>query len=114
MSRLVSFSDFYRQVFLSEHQHPANIALHVIGTAVSGLLVIIALLGGCPLFALLYPVVHALPGLLGHRLFERNAAVGDVRVMRTDYPAIWFIAGNHRMTWELVTKGYYWRVARNA
>ena len=30
-----------------------------------------------PWLALLYPAVHAAPGLLGRRLFERNAVVGD-------------------------------------
>ena len=22
---------------------------------------------------------------------------------------LWFIAGNHRMTWDLMTRGFYWR-----
>jgi hypothetical protein len=43
-------------------------------------------------------VVHAVPGLVGHRLFERNAVVGDARWRRTDLPGWWFIVGNHRMT----------------
>ena len=31
---------------------------------------------------------------------ERNTAVGDLRVTRTDFPTWWFIAANHRLTWE--------------
>jgi hypothetical protein len=54
-------------------------------------------------------VVHAVPGLLGHRLFERNAAVGDLRVTRQDHSPLWFIAANHRMSWELLTRGFHWR-----
>ena len=34
----------------------------------------------------------------GNRLFERNAVVGDVRVLRRDFSTLWFIAGNHVMT----------------
>ena len=70
------------------------------------------LLVGSPWFALAFPVVHALPGLIGHRLFERNAAVGDIRVTRKDHPPLWFIAGNHLMTVELLLKGFYWRDLR--
>ena len=51
---------------------------------------------------MLYPLLHAAPGLLGHRLFERNLAVGDVRVTRSDYSPLWFIIANHRMTWDLL------------
>jgi hypothetical protein len=46
---------------------------------------------------------HAVPGLVGQRLVERNAAVGDLRVTRTDYRILWFIAANHVMTFELLT-----------
>jgi hypothetical protein len=105
------FSDFYRTVFLPEHQHPLNVALHVVGTVAGTVWLPWVWMQGLPWLALLYPVVHAVPGLVGHRLLERNAAVGDVRVTRKDYPAWWFIVGNHRMTWELMTRGFYWRSA---
>jgi hypothetical protein len=96
-------------VFLPEHRHPANVALHVLGT-VAGLVWLPAVvLAGWPWLVLLFPLVHAAPGLLGHRLVERNAAVGDVRVTRTDYPPHWFIAGNHRMVWDLLRRGFFWR-----
>lgn len=97
------FDRFYREVFLAEHRHPANIALHVAGTIAGVALLPAAPLAGWPWLALLFPIVHAAPGLIGHRLFERNAAVGDVRVTRRDYSPFWFIAANHRMTWDLLT-----------
>jgi hypothetical protein len=56
-----------------------------------------------PLALLLFPVVHAAPGLLGHRLFERDAVVGDLRVTRTDFPKAWFIAANHVLAWEVLS-----------
>ena len=49
---------------------------------------------------LLFPLVHAAPGLLGHRLLERSTSVGDARWRRRDYPGWWFIIANHRMTLE--------------
>jgi hypothetical protein len=87
-------------VFLAEHQQPINMALHMAGT-LAGLAFLVWALwlpSPWPWLALLFPVVHAVPGLIGHRLFERNAAVGDVRVTRTDYPPHWFIAANHWLT----------------
>lgn len=95
-----SFDEFYRHHFLPEHQHPANVALHVLATLASAAFLIAVLLLPWPWpgLALLYPIVHAAPGLIGHRLFERNAAVGDVRITRSDFPLWWFIAGNHRLT----------------
>jgi hypothetical protein len=96
------FRAFYREHFLAEHRHPANVALHVFGTIASAAFLVAALASTLPWLALLYPVVHAAPGLIGHRLFERNAAVGDVRVLRTDFSPLWFIAGNHVMTFDLL------------
>lgn len=100
-----NFQSFYTQVFLPEHRHPLTIALHVAGTLM-GLAWLIAMpLLGWPWLMLLFPVVHAVPGLIAHRLVERNAAVGDVRITRKDYSPLWFIAANHRITWELFTSG---------
>lgn len=96
------FRTFYRDHFLAEHRHPANIALHVLGTLGSAVFAVVALASSMPWVALLYPVAHAAPGLLGHRLFERNTGVGDLRVMRQDFSPAWFIAANHLMTWELL------------
>ena len=58
-----------------------------------------------PWLAFAYPVVHAAPGLAGHRLFERNAAVGDVRVLRRDFPMAWFVLGNHVLVLDLMLRG---------
>jgi hypothetical protein len=100
----IRFSEFYRRHFLAEHQHTANVTLHVAGTIVGAVFLIAALLSHWPWAALLFPVVHAAPGLVGHRLFERNAAVGDVRVMRADFPPWWFIAANHRLTFDVLLR----------
>jgi hypothetical protein len=92
------FARFFHEVFLPEHQHPVNRALHIGGTW-AGLAYAAAVLAlASPWWLLLFPLVHAGPGLIGHRLFERNAAVGDVRVLRQDYPGYWFMAANHWMT----------------
>jgi len=99
--RTLRFADFYREVFLPEHAHPVNRALHVAGTLAGlGYLVWVLTLPVWPwVLALgLFPLVHAAPGLTGHRLFERSAAVGDARWRRQDFPAWWFIAANHRLT----------------
>jgi hypothetical protein len=101
------FEDFYQQVFLPEHQHKLTIATHIFGTF-AGLtwLLMCILLGDYWLaLALLFPVVHAVPGLIGHRLAERNEAAGDLRVSRKDFPLWWFIRANHRMTIQFLVKG---------
>ena len=97
-----SFGSFYDHHFLAEHQHPANRALHVAGTLVGLAWLPLVLWAGWPWLVLLFPVVHAAPGLLGHRLFERNALVGDVRVLRKDFSPLWFIAANHRLTFDVL------------
>lgn len=109
-SALSSFDAFYSTVFLDEHRHPVNAALHVFGAIVSTVAVGAALLapGAWKFTALLYPVIHAAPGLLGHRLFERNVEVGDIRVTRKDHPAWWFILGNYRMTADLLLGRLAW------
>lgn len=105
------FRDFYTGAYHAEHRVPANIALHVAGTLLSAAFAMWALASGNAWFALLYPVVHVLPGLLGHRLFERNAAAGDLRIDRRDHPLWWFIIANHRLTWD-VARGRAGRTAR--
>jgi hypothetical protein len=103
------FLDFYHHVFLNEHRDKRNVALHVFGTLFSLTFLIAALASDYTWLALLYPVAHAAPGLVGHRLFERNSEVGDLRVTRKDFSPLWFIAANHVMTAELVLKGLHWR-----
>jgi hypothetical protein len=99
----MTFKHFYRAHYIPEHQHPGTIALHFIGTVAA--LVLLGLAATVwPLWsALLFPVVHVAPGLIGHRLFERNAAVGDVRVTRKDVPLWWFVVGNHILTARILT-----------
>lgn len=99
------FMSFYRHTFIPEHQHPANILLHVVGVAASAALIVFAVYSGEWAWGLLYPVVHAVPGLIGHRLFERNAEVGDIRLDRTDHPLWWFIIGNHLMFLDVLFGG---------
>ena len=98
------FAEFYREHFRAEHQHPANVSLHVLGVLASAVWLVWAIGSSMPWLALAYPVVHAVPGLVGHRLFERNAAVGDVRVLRRDFPLAWFILANHVMVIDLMLR----------
>lgn len=101
----VTFGQFYREHYLPEHRHPANVALHLAGT-LAGMACVAWVIAAAPLYWLaLSPIVHALPGLIGHRLFERNAAVGDVRVLRRDFSPLWFIAANHLLLFRLIRHG---------
>ncbi len=101
----VTFADFYRDHYLAEHQRPVNVALHMAGT-VGGLGYVAWVLAAAPLYWLaLFPVVHALPGLLGHSVFERNPTVGDARLLRRDFALWWFIAANHLLLWRLIRRG---------
>lgn len=108
MLRRPGFRHFYREHFTAEHQHPANIGLHVFGTVASAGFMVFVLVSPAPWLALLYPVVHAVPGLVGHRLFERSTEVGDVRVLRRDFSPLWFIAGNHLLAVEQARAGWRW------
>ena len=104
----MNFNDFYQRVFLPEHTHPINVALHMMGTF-AGLAHLIAVLTLPVLWwpaLLLFPVVHAAPGLIGHRWLERNVAVGDARWRRTDFPIWWFFLANHRMTAERLLRAF--------
>lgn len=101
----IGFWNFYKDHFQSEHTHPINRGLHVFGTMLGITFLPLALLSSKPWAIIFFPVVHALPGLVGHRLFERNAQVGDVRVLRKDFSPLWFIAGNHVLTYEFVLIG---------
>lgn len=96
------FDEFYVDRFLAEHRRPVNQALHVFGVLAGLLWLPLTLRSAWPWLVLLWPVVHAAPGLLGHRLFEQNDEIGDLRLDRRDAPLLWFIAANHRMTFELL------------
>ena len=79
--------DFYHGAYADDHATWPNRALHLFGTF-SGLALIIASITVIPVYCVLaFPIVHAVPGLIGHRLFERNAALGDVRVFSGTHPS---------------------------
>lgn len=106
----IGFKEFYATVYRSDHRHPANLALHIAGVF-GGLGVLAASLTVWPLWtALGFPVAHVAPGLLGHRLFDRDEALGDIRVMRTDYPLWWFMIANHLMAARVLT--FRWEASR--
>jgi hypothetical protein len=95
-----TFMDFYRGAYADDHATMPNRAFHLVGTF-GGLALLIASVTIIPFWwALAFPIVHAVPGLIGHRLFERNLEVGDVRVFDGTYPGLWFMAANHLRAWE--------------
>ena len=105
-TELGSFMQFYRGAYHDDHVTWGNRTFHIAGT-VSGIALLAASFTVIPVWwALAFPVVHAVPGLIGHRLFERNAELGDVRVFRGNYPRLWFVLANHMMTaqvfWDLI------------
>jgi hypothetical protein len=99
----MTYAEFYAGPYLAEHHHPVNVALHVLGTLAGLALIAAGLTVISQWWILLFPIVHAAPGLIGHRLFERSEEVGDLRVLRQDFPATWFIRANHQLTWRLLT-----------
>jgi hypothetical protein len=98
----LSFDEFYEQVFLPEHQAPYNRLAHLFGTFLGLMWVALCLANAWFWLLLLFPVVHAVPGLIGHRIFERNPAIGDIRVNRKDHSPLWFIAANHRLALDFI------------
>ena len=99
----ISFGEFYATVYRGDHQHPANLALHIVGV-IAGLGLIAASMMVWPWWtALGFPIVHVAPGLVGHRLFDRDEALGDVRLTRTDFPLWWFLIANHLMAARVLT-----------
>lgn len=99
----MTFKSFYATAYREDHRHPANLALHSVGV-VAGLAVVAASLTVWPLWTMLaFPVAHVAPGLIGHRLFDRDEAVGDLRITRQDYPLWWFLVANHLMAARVLT-----------
>ncbi len=99
----LSFSKYYHEQFLPEHQHPANIALHVLGVLFA-LALIVASFTIIPIWwALLFPAAQGLPGLIGHRLFERDEVIGDLRFTRNDVPFYWAMFGGVVMAARVLT-----------
>jgi hypothetical protein len=77
---------------------------HVLGTLLGIFWLLACFASGHYFWLLLFPLVHAAPGLIGHRLAERNEAVGDIRVTRKDFPLWWFIRANHQLTLSVILK----------
>jgi hypothetical protein len=105
-SNLISpkFDEFYSTVFLKEHQNKWNVGFHMIGTLASVYLLTGVVTGKYHFRHLLaYPFLLTVPGLIGHRLFEPSPQVGDLRILRDDFPAYWFLVGNYVMTWDVLT-----------
>lgn len=100
----MTFSKFYLDVFLPEHQNKLNRMLHILGTLLGVVWLVFCVWIWTPWAILLFPVVHALPGIVGHRLFERNPQIGDARITRSDFPLWWFVVGNHKMTWDALVR----------
>ncbi len=99
----LTFAEFYAGAYRADHQHPVNLALHIVGV-LAGLGVIAASLTIWPLWAAIgFPVAHVAPGLIGHRLFDRDPAQGDLRLTRTDFPLWWFVVANHLMAARVLT-----------
>jgi hypothetical protein len=98
-----TFKEFYATTYRDDHRHPANLALHIVGV-IAGIAVLVTSVTVWPIWAALaFPVAHVVPGLIGHRLFDRDEAVGDVRITRTDYPLVWFLVANHMMAVRVLT-----------
>lgn len=105
-----TFREFYTGHYLSDHKHPANVTLHVAGTLGSAIFFVAALSSPLPWLALLYPVAHATPGLIGHRLFDRNPEIGDIRFLGGKFPNLWFIAANHVLTASVLRDAVRWAI----
>jgi hypothetical protein len=103
MTSKPTFEDFYTNIFIPEHQNPWNVGFHAVGVFSSlALIGLVAAKKLHPLYLLTYPGVVAVPGLIGHRLFERNEVIGDARFLRKDYPLHYFLIGNYYITWDLI------------
>lgn len=93
--RYTSLREFY-PVYLNEHKHPVCRRLHFIGSSISLLLLISAILTFD--FSLLLLAVIQGYGLawIGHYFFEHN------RPATFEYPWLSF-QGDWRMWWEMLT-----------
>lgn len=99
----IAFNDFYTNAYRADHRHPINLALHILGVF-AGLGVIGASLTVWPLWTMFgFPIAHVAPGLIGHRLFDRDDVAGDIRLTRTDFPLWWFLFANHLMAVRVLT-----------
>jgi hypothetical protein len=98
-----NFMKFYKNNYLKEHSHNGTICFHVFGTILGIAWIFFSMFYINLIWIILFPLIHALPGILGHKIFERNEDVGDIRITRKDFPLIWFIFANHILTYQILT-----------
>ncbi len=96
MKRYTSFRDFY-PFYLSEHANRTNRRLHFVGTSLSLLCVLTAIVGGRPWLVLAALVLGYAFAWVGHFRFERN------RPATFTYP-IYSFMGDWVMWKDIVTR----------
>ena len=94
------FSDFY-PFYLSEHQNAVSRRLHVIGTGLVLLFLIVALASGEPKWLLLLPLLGYGPAWIGHFFFEKN------RPATFSHP-LYSLVGDFRMFTDVITRRLKW------
>jgi len=85
-------------LYLAEHQQPANCWLHVMGTMSSWVLMLLAIVWELWWLLILVPVAGYGLAWMGHLLIEGNRPVSiryPVRSLLSDY----------RLTWQMLTGG---------
>lgn len=87
--RLSTFEEFW-PYYVSQHAHPANRALHFLGTSLALAAAAAALTLVQPLWLLVVPVAGYGPAWVGHFFVERN------RPATFTYP-LWSLRGDFRM-----------------
>lgn len=90
-----SYDDFFL-FYLQQHRNPANRALHVTGTSLGVLTVIVAIVLGHPWWAFLWlPIAYGC-AWTGHLLLEKN------RPATFGHP-FWSFISDFRMVWLIFT-----------
>jgi len=87
--RFSSFEEFW-PYYVAQHVHPANRALHFLGTSLAVAAVAAAASLVTPLWLLLVPVAGYGPAWIGHFFVEKN------RPAAFTYP-LWSLRGDFRM-----------------
>ncbi|MCG6922168.1 MAG: DUF962 domain-containing protein [Acidobacteria bacterium] len=87
--RLSSFEEFW-PYYVAQHAHPANRALHFVGTSLVLAIVAAVVTLGTPLWLVLVPLAGYGPVWIGHLFVEKN------RPASLKYP-LWSLRGDFRM-----------------
>jgi len=90
-----SFKEFY-PYYLAEHQHPTCRLLHVLGSFLVLLVLLISLYLANPWLLLLLPVIGYGFAWIGHFVFEKN------RPATFKYP-LYSLLGDWVMFWQIIT-----------